>query len=105
MQDEVQRQLDHGRDLIGHDWELTDLFPCGRTIAYLPSVKIQASSDGGNGSAFRYNYFISDADRLSVVRSLRAGAELRVISTAVSFRGRLQWKVASLELIVGCCYR
>ena len=42
MQDEVQRRLDLGRDLLGHDWELTNLFPCGRTIAYLPSVKVQA---------------------------------------------------------------
>ena len=98
----MQRQLDYGRDLVGHDWELTDLFPCGRTIAYLPSVKIQASSDGGNGSAFRYNYFISDADRYTAARSLRPGAELRVISTAASFSGRLQWNVASLEPIVGC---
>ena len=101
MQDEVQCQLEHGRDLVGYDWELTDLFPCGRTIAYLPSIKVQASRHGRNGSAFRYNYFISDADRLSAVRSIRAGIQLRITATAVSYRERLQWKVDSMERILG----
>ena len=101
MQDAVQRQLDHGRDLVGHEWELTDLFPCGRTIAYLPSVSVQASTAGWKGSAFRYNYFISDADRLTIAYSLRLGSKLRVIATAVCYRGALQWRVTALERFLG----
>ena len=100
VQDAVQCQLDHGRDLVGQDWELTDLFPCGRAIAYLPSIKVQPSGHGRNGPAFRYNYFVSDADRLSAVRSLKPGRELRITATAGSYHGRLQWTVTDIERLL-----
>ena len=101
MRDEVQRYLNNGRDLVGAEWEVTDLFPSGRTIAYLPSVRVQARNDGRNDAGFRYNYFVSDADRFMSSRSLRPGAELRITATAISYRERLQWRVSSMERILG----
>jgi len=101
MKHAAEREMKGGRDLVGFDWEVTDLFPSGRTIAYLPSLQILDIEPYRPGAAFRYNYFVSDADRFSEVRTLRHGAEVRITAVSTSYDGRLQWKVSSMEHILG----
>ena len=99
--EQVQEELHAGRDLVGGDWEFTDLFPYGRTIAYLPSLRVLDTKCGRDRCGLRFNFFVSDADRFTSSRSLRPGAELRLTATTVSYRQRLQWRVTSLERILG----